>query len=210
MRFVRTEMLSGELRGTHIADKLGVPCGTEVGDAQPGEFVVFVKTLKGAQEAKASGCMVAFDPVDLFCYGRSVFESVPFVDLLIVPAKSVAGFYKAVFPHADFLVIPHQWDSRIVGEAVHDRFRPGYIGRDFNLTEDLRIEMVTQEDEQLHAMHRFNAHVVQYSDALKPATKVSCAAAVGAIAVVTKTQPAVELLGESYPFYATGTLFDAL
>lgn len=205
MRFVRTPLLSGELRGQRIADRLGVPCEEQLTDAKAGEWVVFVKTWEGIKEAKAAGCLIAFDPVDFFSYpGRDqtpTFE----VDLLIIPAKSVAGEYRALFPRADFCVIPHQWDDRITGQAQHDEFRPGYVGQAFNLRETLGIPM----REDLASLSEFNCHVADYSSHLKPATKISCAAAVGANVVTRPTAPVVELLGE-YPFYAHGTLFDTL
>lgn len=209
MRFVRGPTLAGELRGAHIAAALGVPCDDEY--KEPSEWVVFVKQFKGIKEAKADGCLVAFDPVDFYCYPNRPFPVVPEVDLLIVPNKKCAHTYKALFPRADFLIVPHQWDSRITGEATQDEFRPGYVGREFNLDEHLHVPMVTERDEQLAALAKFNCHLAAGADSLrKPATKVSSAAAVGANIITRRTASALELLGEDYPFFADGTLFDAL
>lgn len=213
MRFVRCKTLAGELRGTVIAQELGVPCSTEY---QPDTWVVFVKSFDGIEQAKADGCLVAFDPVDLYVYndGRDRQSKWPEVDLVLVPSKAAAPFYKQIFPKADFLVVPHQWDSRIDQYAPQDVFRPGYVGRRFNLHEELAIEKVTEPEDQLAALSRFNCHVSEHqtkdSAYLKPATKVACAAAVGANVVTHRSAGALELLGKDYPFYAKSTLFDAL
>ena len=84
MRFVRGKTLARELRGQHIADKLCVPCSTELGEPEPGEWVVFVKKNVGLEEAKVAGCHVAFDPVDLYCYPGRITTPAPEVDLLIM------------------------------------------------------------------------------------------------------------------------------
>ena len=215
MRFVTTKTLAGELRGKHIADSLGVPWAHQY--TEPAEWVVFVKTFSGMAQAKRDGCRIAMDPVDHYCYddGRAL-EPRPEVDMLIIPNPECARGYKGLFPNADFMVVPHQWDARITGECEHDLFRPGYIGRRFNLSEMLGngVEMVINEDEQLAAMPRFNCHIAhrawQAADARKPATKVASAAAVGAVIVTTPDASARHLLGPDYPFYAPGTVFDAL
>ena len=190
-------------------------CDTVLGAPERGEWIVFVKTLDGIEEAKAAGAMIAVDPVDLWCYpGRNNNDTWPEVDLVIVPNSMCRKFYNRIFTNADYLLVPHQWDKRITGTAKQDVFRPGYIGRTFNLNEQLNIDMVTEPDEQLDAMSRFNCHVAEHASIeqqrLKPATKVASAAAVGANIVTHKGSSAVELLGNDYPFYATGTLFDAL
>lgn len=211
MRFVTSKTLAGELRGQHIAECLGVPWGPEY---QPDEWVVFVKSFDDIAKAKADGCMVALDPVDFYCYPFRDQTPRPEVDLVVIPSRRAMKSYVSLFPRADYIVIPHQWDHRIGGECRHDQFQPGYIGRHFNLNEELHIEMVTEPAEMLQAVTRFNCHVTQRESAaeklLKPATKVATAAAVGAV-VLTQRDPAAEhLLGEDYPFFAEGTLFDAL
>jgi hypothetical protein len=74
--------------------------------------------------------------------------------------------------------------------------------------------MVTEQDEQLAAMPRFNCHVSQRSTKLdslrKPATKVANASAVGAVIVTTPDSSSRYLLGAEYPFYVHGTILDAL
>lgn len=211
MRFVICDTLAGELRGKHIAEHLGVPYGT---DYQPSEWVVFVKTFDGIKKAKADGCKIALDPVDFYCYPFRDTSPHPEVDLVIIPSKRAMKEYVSLFPRADFLVAPHQWDHRISGECTHDEFRPGYIGMAFNLSEELHIPMVTEMDEMLTGLPRFNCHITQRkreaAKLLKPATKVAAAAAVGAVVLTQKDPAAEHLLGDDYPFYAEGTLFDAL
>jgi hypothetical protein len=213
MRFIRSRKgIAGELRGEHIAAALGVPCETEY--STPDEWVIFVKTLNGVQQAKRDGCRVVFDPVDAFCYPGHEPDGWPStdVDLLIIPNRACAGSYRTMFPNADYLIIPHQWDSRITGMAEHDEFRPGYIGSKFNLRENLGIPIVV--DDQLAAMPRHNCHVggavTPDGTARKPATKVASASAVGSVIVTAPDASAVELLGPEYPFYAKSTLFNAL
>lgn len=192
---------------------MNVPCDREY--TTPDEWVVFVKSFDGIEQAKRDGCLVCLDPVDYYCYGDGrEFRPIPEVDLLVVPNKACAGTYRGLFPNADFLIVPHQWDDRITGQCEHDAFRAAYIGRKFNLTEHLAVDMVTDEADQLAALPRYNCHVSHRSwDAAvwrKPATKVASAAAVGAVVVTTPDMSSKYLLGEEYPFYAPGTLFDGL
>ena len=213
MRFVKYRKgMAGVLRGDHIAQALGVPCETAY--TTPDEWVVFVKTLDGIKQAKADGCMIALDPVDAFCYPgyEPTGCPLPEVDLLIVPNRACMSSYLQMFPRAEFMVVPHQWDARISGECEQDEFRPGYIGAKFNLLENLAVPVVV--DGQIKAMSRFNCHIggaiTQEGRRRKPATKVAAAAAVGAVIVTGADASAVELLGNEYPFFAENTLFNGL
>lgn len=214
MRFVRAKTLAGELRGQMIAEALGVPCDDDY--QTPDTVVVFVKKQDGIQQAAADGCIVAYDPVDYFCYAdQRPYEPLPEVSVLIVPNKRCCANYRKFFPSADFLVVPHQWDPRITGECEHDEFRPGYVGRSFNIGEDIGIPMVTDAAEQLSALPRFNCHLsnngrTSLHAERKPATKVASAAAVGAVVLCQRDASSERLLGDDYPFYSDGTLFDGL
>lgn len=214
MRFVRGDTIAGELRAQLIADHLGVPCSDKLENPEPGEWVVFVKTFDGISEAKRAGCMVAFDPVDFYGYPGRDRELIQDVDLLIVPNRDVTTGYKAMFPRADFMVVPHQWDHRIEGQAPTDRFIPGYVGQRFNLRQELNIPIVSDPAQHLSALPLFNCHFAEHATPqswlCKPATKVAAASAVGAVIVTDRASSALELLGPEYPFYSCPTLLDGL
>lgn len=214
MRFVAGDSLAGELRGKRIAERLQVPCDETY--TEPAEWVVFVKTTEGMQQAKADGCRVIFDPVDYYCYddGR-VIKPITYVDLLVIPNPKCIRTYLELVPNAEFYVVPHQWDERIEGTAPMDQFRPGYVGKRYNLHEDLGIPVIHEDDKQLSAMREFNCHFSDTRGSLwakyrKPATKCSSAAAVGAMIVCKGDHSTRYLLGDEYPFYTETTLLDGM
>lgn len=218
MRFVKPDpsLLSVILRADHIAEAVGAPCGHGLGDAGAGEVVVFTKFVRDVSllhEARARGCVVAFDVIDLLCYPNREQSWFGLIDCVIVPNQRAAMDFRAKFPAAtEFPVIPHQWDHRIAGTAPNDFFLAGYVGRGFNLAEQLPtyVEVVEESEEQLRALPRFNCHLQDREPGpawnWKPATKVAQAAGVGAVIVTRPDCSSVELLGEDYPYYAPGTL----
>lgn len=208
---VDNEFTSATLRGNHIAEALGAECHFEdLGDERNG-VVVFVKEgARGlALDAIDRGNLIAYDPVDLHCYRDRVCAFADLVDVLIVPNMACQQFYRQHYPKARMVVIPHQWDARIRGRAPQDRARVAYIGKGFNRPTWWDGEAVTASTEMLAAAPRFNLHLslnqrIDKHVLLKPATKISTAAAVGANVVSYRDPGAVELLGEDYPFYVDG------
>lgn len=196
---------AGVVRGDHIAAALGVPCYFNDLRGCQRNTVVFVKKAfpRLVKEAKARDNTVVYDILDNFCYKpRDLPED---AEVVIVPNDKAAQFYRNIFLSARFVIIPHQWDYRITRAAPQDEFRPGYVGSTFNLTADFPVERVTDEDQWLTALPRFNLHISahkrDHAAILKPATKVANAAAVGAN-IVTYPDPSVtELLGVDYPYY---------
>ena len=217
-----------ELRAETIAHVLGVPCETDsLGDATSGDTVIFVKATETplVMEAKARGCRVVFDAVDRFCTHSEIVQDTiqlyvedwyDAVDVLIVPNIVAARDFIVVFPHADYVVIPHQWDYRLEGkQCPDDEFRAGYVGNAFNLGQRLPdVEIVADPAAMIEATPRFNCHIshwTAYQDLRwKPATKISNAAAVGAVCLCSPSASALELLGDEYPFYIRGSVSEAL
>lgn len=217
---VNNEFFSSELRGEHVAQALGVPCQMKnIHGAERGETIVFVKDAdhRLVQQAKDMGCRIAFDILDLACYGDRTCSIRELVDVLIVPNRACVTFYRNIFPNAEYCVIPHQWDSRITGEAQQDSFRAAYIGKGFNISEHylLDVEKVFASTKQLEAAPCFNMHMalnrrLKLYMLLKPATKVATAAAVLANVLAYPDASAIELLGEDYPYLVRGNVSDAL
>lgn len=204
---VNNGFTSAILRGDHIATTLGVPCKfSELGNERNG-VVVFVKEAdRGlALDAKDRGNRIVYDPIDLHCYKERVCPFADIVDVLIVPNSACREFYRPLYPKASFAVIPHQWDYRISGMAPRTELRTGYIGKGFNCPQEWTGAKVTNSPDMLAAASRFNLHIalnqrIEKHILLKPATKVSTAAAVGANAVTYADPSAVELLGSDYPY----------
>ena len=213
MIFVKERLLdSTYLRGDQIADELGVPCLlNDLDGVRAGEAVVFVKSARYnlVHQAKDLGAIVVFDPIDYFCYdsdGRPLPEWLPLTDKVIVPNGKCESGMLEMFPNASFHVIPHQWDARISGEAEHDEFRPGYIGRRFNFPVTASIPQVNAPEQMILCAPWFNCHVqvrerTDLGWTLKPATKVATAAAVGAPIITTSDPSSLELLGKDYPLF---------
>lgn len=200
---------SSILRGEHIAEALKVRCHFADIGGQRGDVVLFVKESDRGlvEDAKERNNMVIYDPLDWFCYRDRTVDFGELVDVVIVYNQPSVEFYAPIFPKARFALIPHQWDYRITGTAPQDYFRPAYIGKGFNKPEFWKGMAVCNSAQFLQAAPLFNFHLaLQKRDAksalLKPNTKVSIAAAVGANTVTYPDPGAVELLGEDYPYYA--------
>lgn len=205
---LNNDFTSSVLRGNHIAEKLGAKVYFADLNGTRNQTVVFVKEADRGlvEDAKDRGNRVVYDVIDRYCkVGRKIdFEDL--VDVLIVPNKACIEFYEPKFVNAEFVVIPHQWDHRLKGTAPHDYCRTAYIGKGFNQPECWGGPAITKTDDFLKAAPMFNLHIcLQARDGLagllKPNTKISTAAAVGACAVTYKDPGAVELLGWDYPFY---------
>ena len=214
---VNSEFVSSELRGNHIAEALGARLMfADLGGAR-NDSVVFVKEAdRGlALDAKDRGNRVILDVIDLYCYRQRECPFADVVDVLIVPNRACIPWYAERFQAAKFAIIPHQWDHRIKGNAQQYRFAPGYIGKGFNCTvTDLPVPKVFLSEQQLQAAPTFNFHIALQprgglAPLLKPATKVSTAAAVGANVLTYRDPSVVELLGDDYPFYASESGVDS-
>ena len=218
MRFVAPEgYASSYLRGEQVASHLGVQCLPRMDDTQD-DTVIFVKLAEeeDVKRAKKQGNVIAYDVLDFFCYPDRFLPWAHLVDVLITPNETCEPVYKTIFPNAEQVVIPHQWDSRISGECPQDKPRLAYIGAVFNMPISSHLfEVVVDEARMVGAAKRFNLHICvshreDMGKLLKPATKVATAAAVGACAVTYLDPSAMELLGEDYPFYVHDTLDDAI
>lgn len=206
---VHSDFFTATLRGEHIATELGVKClFADLGGARNTD-VVFVKEADRGLvlDAKDRGCRVILDVIDYYCYKARECLFADLVDVLIIPNHASIAWYAERFPKARYAVIPHQWDYRIKGQAQQIRYAPGYIGKGFNFcTEGWDGATVFDSTKHLEAAPLFNLHLaLQRRDErvalLKPATKVSTAAAVGANVLTYRDPSAVELLGPDYPFY---------
>lgn len=206
--------MAGYIRGARIAAQLGVSCETAFTTCEPGEWVCVVKHPVAAGKAKQAGARVIFDPVDLYAYDNRPLIGGKAPDIVVAYSERAMGVYAGMFPNADFMLVPHNWDDRIEGEAPQDEFRAGYIGLPMNLHEAIPAEIVGDLEVMREALPRFNCHVAEHYGArsmlFKPATKVASAAAVGANIVTHRSAAAMELLGEDYPFFADGTLTEGL
>lgn len=206
---VNSEFLTAELRGAHIAEELGVKCLFADFGGERNGFVVFVKDADRGLvlDAKERGNRIGYDVIDHFCYKSRTCPFADLVDTVIVPNRACIAWYAKHFPTAHYAVIPHQWDFRIKGKAQQYRYSPGYIGKGFNFcVEGWDGATVFDSTKHLEAAPLFNLHLaLQRRDErvalLKPATKVSTAAAVGANVLTYRDPSAVELLGPEYPFY---------
>jgi hypothetical protein len=207
---VNNDNVSSILRGNHVAEALGVPlCFADLGGARD-EDVVFVKEADRGLvlDAVDRGNRIILDVIDLHCYKQRICPFADLVEVLIVPNRACIDYYAKLYPIARFAVIPHQWDHRIHGTAQQYRFTPAYIGKSFNLplSQDWGGTNVFDSSQHLMAASKFNLHLcLQRRDGLhallKPATKVSTAAAVLANVLTYRDPSAVELLGVEYPFY---------
>jgi hypothetical protein len=106
------------------------------------------------------------------------------------------------------VVIHHQWDPRYERHRVGEsELKPAYLGLERSLPELWqRIPGMAFVDRDYFARAtEFNCHLsirTSRRDLLyKPGTKVSTAAACGAVLVTTADESAVEMLGADYPFY---------
>jgi len=198
---------SSILRGEHIAAALktrcyfGDLCGTR------NDKVVIVKEADRGlvEDAKERSNQVIYDVIDYYCYKDRTCAFADLVDVLIVPHKACVDFYREHFPNAAMKIIPHQWDYRITGRAPQDYCRTAYIGKGFNKPDFWAGEAVCNSAQFLQAAPLFNLHIAlqpRHAKAvlLKPSTKISTAAAVGANAVTWDDPGAVELLGSDYPY----------
>jgi hypothetical protein len=204
---VNNDLTSSFLRGHHIAKAMGAKLLFADIECARNQSVVFVKDADRGLvlDAKDRGNRVIYDVIDYYCYRgkRCLFGDL--VDVLIVPNKACIEFYKPDFPVATFAVIPHQWDYRIKGQAPQDTFRPAYIGNNFNKPQFWTGPEITNPAEFLQAAPLFNLHLAlqkrdEKAGLLKPSTKISTAAAVGANVVTYDDPGAVELLGADYPY----------
>lgn len=203
---------SALLRGEHIAEAMetkcyfGDLCGTK------NENVVIVKDADRGlvEDAKERGNRIIYDVIDFYCYKDRICQFADLVDVLIAPNRPSIEFYKDQFPKARFAVIPHQWDHRLKGEAPQDYCRPAYIGKGFNKPESWTGTALTNAAQFLDGAPKYNLHIALQprnpaAALLKPCTKISTAAAVGANAVSWNDPGAVELLGWDYPYLFTET-----
>lgn len=215
---VNNDHTSSVLRGNHIAEAIGAKlCFADLGSAR-NQDVVFVKEADRGlvEDAADRGNRVILDIIDYYCYKNRTCPFADLVDVLIVPNRACIAWYAERFPVARYAVIPHQWDYRIKGMAQQAGYAPGYIGKGFNFTvPGWDGATVFQSSQHLEAAPHFNLHLaLQRRDEravlLKPATKVSTAAAVGANVLTYRDPSVVELLGPDYPFYVDGEPMPAI
>lgn len=221
MIFVKDGLTTGtRMRCDDIAKTLNKPFfKSSLGELPPkNDVVVFVKYVDPeiVRKAKSLGNTIVYDPVDRFCKDGMSCIFAELVDIVLVPNQVCIRYYSSIFTNAEFRVIPHQWDNRLVCEPQHDKFRVGYIGEDLNLSERRYTgPKITDPSEMIPRASEFNCHIsfparMAKFAMLKPATKVSTAAAVGANIVVFPDPSALEILPEDYPFYCHGDPMEAI
>lgn len=212
MIFVKSSNLaSNRLRADQIASQLGAKVLlNDLPDDLLNDTVIFVKDAHPelVKKAKDRGCRIVYDPIDTYAY-RDRGKTQPWhssVDVCIAYSVAQKHFLKLYFK--EVVIIPHQWDSVLDGEfCEYDEFRPVYIGHGFNCHPCVQgVPLITNVDEMMPAAKQFNCHVtVRESDSLqalmKPATKVSTAAAVGAVCITTKDSATQWLLPVDYPYW---------
>lgn len=213
MIFVKTNNLaSAQLRADQIANKLGAQCFlNDLPENLEDETVIFVKDANSdlVFEAARQGARIVYDPIDTFAYPDRVRYKTWYgcVDTVICFNRKMADSLNRWFSEA--AIIPHQWDARIEGTANMDMFRPVYIGYKFNwpsMVQTHGIQMICEPEVMLQAAPEFNCHVSirepgSSQAMMKPATKVSIAAAVGAVCITTPDESMVELLPKEYPYW---------
>lgn len=204
---VNNDFTSSVLRGNHVAEAMGAKLLFADLQGVRKEKVVFVKEADRGLvlDAKDRGNTVLYDVIDYYCYKDRRCPFADLVDVLIVPNRACIAFYRPEFPNAKFCVIPHQWDQRIRGTAPQDYCRTAYIGKLFNKPPYWGGASIVTSEQFLQAVPMFNLQLaLQKRDGkaalLKPSTKISTAAAVGANVVTFKDAGALELLGWDYPF----------
>lgn len=215
MIFVKNnQFASAYLRADQIAEKLHASAYL---NALPEniscETVVFVKDANPlvVRQAKESGCKVVYDPIDTFAYPERLKYKDWFkdVDTCIAYNKEMAGFLKSWFKNV--VIIPHHWDARINSKCEMDKFRPGYIGHSFNcpsIVSGSGVAMISDPKDMMGWAANFNCHISirntgSLESKMKPATKVSLAAAVGAVIITSPDASVVELLPKEYPYWCS-------
>lgn len=203
---------SAILRADQIADKLGAKVYlNELPDDVSHETVVFVKEADASLvvKAKEQGAKIVYDPIDKFAYieRHGHIHWYVMVDEVICFNKTMAEYLKQWFKST--VIIPHQWDARLKAQAQMVSFIPGYIGHGFNcppIVPWCDVSMVCAPELMLSAAPAFNCHVsIRGHDKLqaqmKPATKVSLAASVGAVCITSRDDSVIELLPDDYPYW---------
>lgn len=211
MIFVKSSNLaSNRLRADQIAAELGATSLLNDLPKNLNGTVVFVKdAIPGlVQMAKYSDCTVVYDPIDTFAYPERA-QIKPWhslVDIVIAYNPVQKVFYQRWFNNV--VIIPHQWDIALDGMfCEYDRFKPAYIGYAFNRHQTIHdVDLITDPKDMLPMAPRYNCHLTirdtdSYQSVHKPATKLSTAAAVGAVCLTTKDHSAQWLLPEDYPYW---------
>jgi hypothetical protein len=230
IRFVKKDDFgSAELRANQIAAALAAR-GRDaravrgVGRDFRRGIVVFVKHLEFEEAARAAeqGNLVVYDVVDKFTFHdfsaydpdevRRYFSA---VDAAIHPNEYSRRRFSEYFPERCLnTVIHHHWDPRFAeaarkqGKRAPDRFRLGYIGAPENFREvPEAVVPIFDFQRQLELCSLFTCHYsARPKDStgalLKPGTKLSVAASVGANVVTTRDESAMDLLGPDYPYLA--------
>lgn len=217
MIFVKNnQFASAYLRADQIAEKLHASAYLNaLPDDVSRETIVFVKSADPDLVIKAStsDCKIIYDPIDTFAYAdRHGWKHwYYFVDTCIAYNEEMALFLKAWFKHV--VIIPHQWDARLktASPVPMDKFRPAYIGHSFNCPSIVPahgVAMIIDPAEMLASTNKYNCHVSvrdkgSLESKMKPATKVSLAAAVGAVIITSPDASVVELLPADYPYWCS-------
>lgn len=171
-----------------------------------GARLVFVKTsrLDHLAIARWRGCRAVLDVHDTPVFKRRLKNGSWFDGAIFKNRRQQTDFDRRSWRSR---IILHQWDPRYGPHAVPGgELRIAYLGdrRSLALFGGLSgVEFV--EDDFFARAPAFNCHLSVREpgrEALyKPGTKVSTAAACGAVLVTTRDVSAFEMLGPDYPFY---------
>ncbi len=169
-------------------------------------ILVFIKTsrLPDLVGARRRGNLLVLDVQDTLCFKRHIKNRRLFHGMIFKNRRQFEDFARG---NVQARVIYHQWDRRYrPHRAGEDDLRVAYLGLPRSLTLWGKIPGVCYfEDDWFRRALGFNCHLSLRDGrrelAYKPNSKISTAAACGAVLITTADETALELLGADYPYY---------
>ncbi len=197
------EQMSRELRRRGVESR--VMYGWDLGNVSDA-ILVFIKTsrldhLIGGLRRRN---VLVLDVQDTLCFKRHI-KNRHLYDGIIFRNRRQLEDFGGNGQLTD--VIYHQWDPRYRRHRAGEKdLRIGYLGLERSMTLWGLVPGVGYfEEDWFRQALRFNCHLSVRSTRrellYKPNSKVSTAAACGAVLVTTPDESAVELLGADYPYY---------
>ncbi len=204
------------MAGDQIAEALRAR-GHEAWSVYPGEvrevrdaIVVFIKTSRWwhLAQAKRNRNRTVLDVHDTVVFKRRIKNRFLFDGLIWKNRRQIDDFGR---PGQKNRIIHHQWDPRYEPNRLDDgTLRIGYFGlaRSFQLWGRLP-GVDCFDDDYFQSALDYNCHLSVREPGreflYKPNCKVSTAAACGANLITTRDESAIELLGETYPYYVVSS-----
>ena len=174
-------------------------------------ILVFIKTSKlpDLWSARRRGNRLVLDVHDTVCFKRRIKNRWLYDGLIFKNQRQLADFGDR---RRVGVVIYHQWDPRYERHrAGQSELRTAYLGLERSLRIYGQIPGVAfVSDDYFRRALDFNCHLslreTKRDFLYKPGTKVSTAAACGAVLLTSRDESACEMLGADYPFYCEPTL----